>query len=132
MIVSDKHYASSMLWVVINTVRFLRIFNINFQVNNLIWASIPVVGSSRIINFGSPIKLIANESLLRIPPENVDTFPFLLSYRFTDSRHFLMSPYSAENPLSLQNILTCSAAVNYYHKISNWGQTPIIFRIATI
>lgn len=132
MIVSDKHYASSMLCVVIKTVRFLRIFKINFHVSNLIWASMPVVGSSRIINFGSPIKLIAKESLLLIPPENVDTFPFLFSYKLTGSRHFLMSLYSAEKPFNLQNILTCSAAVSSYHKISNWGQTPIIFLIATI
>lgn len=131
-IVSDKHSAYSMLWVVIRTVRFTLIFNINFHVNILIWASIPVVGSSKIINFGSPIKLIAKDKRRLIPPENVDTLPFLLSYKLTDCRLFLMSLYYEGNPFNLQNISICCPAVNYSHKISNCGQTPITFLIATI
>ncbi len=78
------------------------------------------------------MRLIAKDSLLLIPPEKVDTFPFLLSYKLTDYKHLFMSIYYAGNPLSWQNILTCSAAESSYHNMSNWGQTPIIFRIATI
>jgi hypothetical protein len=63
-------------------------------------ASIPVVGSSRIISFGLPIKLIANDKRRRIPPEKVDTFPFLFSYKFTDCKHFFISINVDENPLS--------------------------------
>jgi hypothetical protein len=77
IIVSERHSASSILWVVISTVFPLLIFKISFQVRILICASIPVVGSSKMINFGSPIKLIAKDNLLLMPPENVDTFPFL-------------------------------------------------------
>ena len=91
IMVSDKHSAYYMLCVVIRTVLFARIFKISFHVRILMCASMPVVGSSKIINFGSPIKLIANESLLLIPPENVDTLPFLLSYKLTELRHFFIS-----------------------------------------
>jgi len=89
-----------MLCVVMRTVLFALILRISFHVRILIWASMPVVGSSRIISFGSPIRLIARDNLRLIPPENVETFPFLLSYKFTDSKHFLTSSYPDENPLS--------------------------------
>jgi len=41
------------------------------QTSLLDTGSIPVVGSSRKITLGFPIQLIAIESLLLIPPENV-------------------------------------------------------------
>ena len=131
-IVSDRHSASYMLCVVMSTVRLALILRISFHVSILMWASIPVVGSSKIINFGSPTKLIAKDKRRRIPPEKVETFPFLLSYKLTDSRDFSVSFYVDENPFNRQNIYTCWAAVNSSHKISNWGHTPRIFLIDTI
>ena len=119
IIVSERHYAYYILCVVIRTVRFLRIFKINFHVRSLICASIPVVGSSSITSFGSPMRLIAKESLLLMPPENVDTFPFLFSYRFTESKHFLIYFQPQGKLFSLQNILTCSDAVSSSQRISN-------------
>lgn len=75
---SERHSDSSMLWVVINIVLFRsRSRKIIFHVYNRILASIPVVGSSKITNFGFPIKLMAKDNLLRIPPENVLTLPDL-------------------------------------------------------
>ena len=96
-----------MLWVVIRTVLLDLILRISFQVRILMWASIPVVGSSKIISFGSPIKLIAKDKRRRIPPENVDTLPFLFSYKFTDSKHFLISFSVDGKPFKRQNIYTC-------------------------
>lgn len=75
-ILSDTHSAYSMLWVVISTVCFPLRAMISFQVRRRTFASMPVVGSSRISNLGFPIILRARESLLRIPPEKVLTFPF--------------------------------------------------------
>ncbi len=75
----------------ISTVLFDLILRISFQVKIRICASIPVVGSSKIISFGSPIKLMAKDRRLRMPPENVDTLPFLFSFKFTESKHSLMS-----------------------------------------
>ena len=69
-----------MLWVVISIVRLLSLsFRIIFQVYSLILASMPVVGSSNTTSLGFPIKLIANDNLLLIPPEKVLTFPVRFS-----------------------------------------------------
>lgn len=79
-ILSDRHQDYSMLWVVISIVRLLSLsFRIIFQVYSLILASMPVVGSSNTTSLGFPIKLIANDNLLLIPPEKVFTFPVRFS-----------------------------------------------------
>lgn len=129
-ILSDKHYAYYILCVVISIVFWLSLsFKIIFHVSKRIFASMPVVGSSSTTNLGFPIKLIAKESLRRIPPENVLTFPYLFWYKQTDSKLLLICYSVAGQPLSWQNILTCCSAESSSHKISNWGQTPIILRI---
>lgn len=90
-----------MLWVVISIVRLAsRSLRIILQVSNRIFASIPVVGSSKTTSLGFPIKLIAKDSLLLIPPENVLTLPFLFSYKCTDSRQFLISRLLEGHPFS--------------------------------
>lgn len=119
MIVSERHSASSMLWVVMRTVLPVLILRMSFQVRILICASMPVVGSSIMMSFGSPIKLIAKDNLLLMPPENVDTFPFLFSYKETDSRYFLIYCSSEETPFRRQNISAWSAAVSSSQRISN-------------
>ena len=79
-----------------------------FHVCCLILASMPVVGSSRTTTLGFPIKLIANESLLFIPPEKVLTSPALFSYKFTEERldltisSIFLKPFNA-----LKSLICC-------------------------
>ena len=75
-----------MLWVVMRTLCFYLRPKINFQVESLTRASMPVVGSSRITNLGFPTKLKASESLRLIPPEKVLTLPSMFCCKPTALR----------------------------------------------
>lgn len=72
-ILSAKASASSIAWVVRIITLSSFILLIIFHTYLLETGSIPVVGSSIIIILGYPIVLMANESLLFIPPLNVYT-----------------------------------------------------------
>jgi hypothetical protein len=129
IILSETHYASYILWVVMRTVIFYLRAKMSFQVSKRTLASIPVVGSSSIISFGLPVKLNAKESLRLIPPEKVFTLPSLFFSRLTFLNCDRISLYSIFRSFNLWNISMCCPAVNSYQRISNWGQTPITLRI---
>lgn len=129
-ILSDTHSAYYILWVVKRTVLFPLNYRIIFHVEKRILASIPVVGSSKTTNLGSPIKLIAKESLLLIPPEKVLTCPFLFSHKLTAYSPDWMP--SGLHPFNFVKRSICWYAVISSHKISNWGQTPKIFLTSSI
>lgn len=129
---SATHSAYSMLWVVISTVWVCLRARMSFQVCSLTFASIPVVGSSKITSLGSPTRLRARDSLLLIPPEKVLTRPVAFLSRLTLASLRRISSLSKERPLRRWKSYICSSAVSYSQRISNCGQTPMSFLIAVI
>lgn len=73
-ILSDRASTSSIECVVKMTADFfysLETFEITDHINLLAWGSIPADGSSKNIIGGFPIKAIATDSFLLLPPLNV-------------------------------------------------------------
>mmetsp|Transcript_6217 Transcript_6217/g.10563 ORF Transcript_6217/g.10563 Transcript_6217/m.10563 type:complete len:150 (+) Transcript_6217:412-861(+) len=130
-ILSARASASSMAWVVKTTV--FSFFNslMRLQTDLLDTGSMPVVGSSRKMTLGFPMTLMATESRLFIPPEKVNTRASLTSSRPTSSSSWIefFIIMLGCTPFILLNIIICSIAVSWSHRMSNWGTRPMILLI---
>lgn len=91
--------------------------------------SIPDDGSSNNTNFESPIKAIAIESLLLLPPERSFASVCLFKSSPTSWMTFSISAFLLPEfrPLKSVKISKCSSGVRRSNKISCYGQTPIYF-----